>query len=127
MQYTGYIVLKFLEKDTQPVDTNKRLYETIFLKPEMDIKTKSASKDFKPDILPIYTSRKDAEADSEWWSGHTNEDYGVVKKVTITIEEEIYNTIESERKTLNSLISKYPKHNQFYKDELKEISWYNKD
>jgi len=127
MQYTGYIVLKFLEKDTQPVDTNKRLYETIFLKPEMDIKTKSASKDFKPDILPIYTSQKDAEADSEWWSGHTNEDYGVVKKVTITIEEEIYNTIESERKTLNSLISKYPKHNKFYKDELKEISWYNKD
>ena len=126
MQYTGYIVLKHYDKDTQPVDTNKRLYETIFLKPEMYIKTKSASKDFKPDILPIYTSQKDAEADAEWWPAHTNEDYGVVKKVTITIEEEIYNTIESEREVLNSLISKYPKSTQFYKDELKEISWYNK-
>jgi len=124
MQYTGYIVLKFYDKDTQPVDTNKRLHYTTFLKPEMDIKQKE---DFTPEILPIYTSRKDAEAASEWWSGHTNEDYGVVKKVTITIEEEIYNTIESERKILNSLISKNPKDNQFYKDELKDISWYNKD
>ena len=124
MQYTGYIVLKFYDKDREKVDSPKRLHETIFLKPEYDINT---DKENKPDILPIYTSLKDAEADADWWSGHTNEDYGIVKKVTITIEDkDTFNTIESERKTLNSLIDKSPK-NQFYKDSLKEISWYNKD
>jgi len=124
MEYTGYIVLKFNDKDIEKVDSPKRLYETIFLKPEYDINT---DKENKPDVLPIYTSLKDAEADADWWSGHTNEDYGIVKKVTITIEDkDTFNTIESERKTLNSLIDKSPK-NQFYKDSLKEISWYNKD
>tara|TARA_R100001377_G_C3089878_1_gene75453 strand:+ start:107 stop:481 length:375 start_codon:yes stop_codon:yes gene_type:complete len=123
MQYTGYIVLKFNDKDTQPVDTNKRLHSTIFLKPEMDIKQKE---DFRPEILPIYTSHKEAESDAEWDSSNTNEDYSTIRKVTITIEEETYNTIESERKTLNNLISKYPEDNQVYKDTLKEISWYNK-
>ena len=124
MQYTGYIVLKFNDKDTQPIDTNKRLHDTIFLKPEMDIKQKE---DFRPEILPIYTSHKEAEGDAEWFPGRTNEDYGTIRKVTIKIEEETYNTIESERKTLNNLISKYPEDNQAYKDTLKEISWYNKD
>jgi hypothetical protein len=125
MEYTGYIVLKFYEKDIEKVDSPKRLYETIFLKPEYDINT---DKENKPDVLPIYTSLKDAEADADWWSGHTNEDYGIVKKVTITIEDkDTFNTIESERKTLNNLISKYPEDNQAYKDTLKEISWYNKD
>ena len=124
MEYTGYIVLKFYDKDIEKVDSPKRLHETIFLKPEMDIKQKE---DNTPEILPIYTSLKDAEADAEWWSGHTNEDYGTIRKVTIKIEEETYNTIESERKTLNSLISEYPEDNQAYKDTLKEISWYNKD
>ena len=124
MEYTGYIVLKFYDKDIEKVDSPKRLHETIFLKPEYDINT---DKENKPDILPIYTSHKEAEADAEWWSGHTNEDYGTIRKVTIKIEEETYNTIESERKTLNSLISEYPEDNQAYKDTLKEISWYNKD
>ena len=124
MEYTGYIVLKFNDKDTQPIDTNKRLHNTIFLKPEMDIKQKE---DFRPEILPIYTSHKEAEGDAEWFPGRTNEDYGTIRKVTIKIEEETYNTIESERKTLNNLISKYPEDNQVYKDTLKEISWYNKD
>ena len=125
MEYTGYIVLKFYDKDIEKVDSLKRLHETIFLKPEYDINT---DKENKPDVLPIYTSLKDAEADADWWSGHTNEDYGIVKKVTITIEDkDTFNTIESERKTLNNLISKYPEDNQAYKDTLKEISWYNKD
>ena len=123
MQYTGYIVLQFNDKDMEKVDSPKRLYETIFLKPEMDIKTK---KDHKPEILPIYTSHSEAEADADWASGSTHEDYSTIRKVTITIEEETYNYIESERKTLNSLISKYPEDNQAYKDSLKEISWYNK-
>mgnify|MGYP003654193118 FL=1 len=123
MEYTGYIVLKFNDKDTQPIDTNKRLHNTIFLKPEMDIKQKE---DSRPEILPIYTSHKEAEADADWASGNTYEDYSTIRKVTITIEEETYNYIESERKTLNSLISKYPEDNQAYKDSLKEISWYNK-
>ena len=124
MEYTGYIVLKFYEKDIEKVDSPKRLYETIFLKPEYDINT---DKENKPDILPIYTSHKEAEGDVEWWSGHTNEDYGTIRKVTIKIEEETYNTIESERKILNNLISENPEDNQAYKDTLKEISWYNKD
>ena len=124
MEYTGYIVLKFNDKDMEKVDSPKRLYETIFLKPEMDINQKE---DFRPEILPIYTSHKEAEGDAEWFSGRTNEDYGTIRKVTIKIEEETYNTIESERKTLNNLISKYPEDNQAYKDTLKEISWYNKD
>jgi hypothetical protein len=37
MKYTGYIVLKYYDKDTQPIDTEKRLFETIFLKPEYNI------------------------------------------------------------------------------------------
>ena len=124
MEYTGYIVLKFNDKDIEKVDSPKRLYETIFLKPEMNINQKE---DFRPEILPIYTSHKEAEGDAEWWSGHTNEDYGTIRKVTIKIEEETYNTIESERKILNNLISENPEDNQAYKDTLKEISWYNKD
>jgi len=126
MEYTGYIVLKFNDKDIEKVDSPKRLYETIFLKPEMDI-NQHIKEDFRPEILPIYTSHKEAEGDAEWFPGRTNEDYGTIRKVTIKIEEETYNTIESERKTLNSLISKYPEDNQAYKDTLKEISWYNKD
>ena len=123
MQYTGYIVLKFYDKDTQPVDTNKRLHDSIFLKPEMDIKQKE---DSRPEILPIYTSHKEAEADADWASGNTHEDYSTIRKVTITIEEETYNFIESERKTLNNLISKYPQDKKTYEDNLKDISWYNK-
>ena len=121
MQYTGYIVLKFYDKDREKVDSPKRLHDTIFLKPEMDIKQKE---NLRPEILPIYTSHKEAEADAEWWSGHTNEDYSTIRKVTIKIEEETYNTIESERKSLNSLINKYPKDKQAYKNTLKELSWY---
>ena len=124
MQYTGYIVLKHYDKDTKPINTKERLHDTIFLKPEMDIKQKT---DLTPEIIPIYTSQKDAEADAEWWPASTYEDYGVVKKVTITIEEETYNTIESERKTLNKLIKDYPQDNLHYKKELKELSWYTQD
>ena len=122
MEYTGYIVLKFYDKDREKVDSPKRLHDTIFLKPEMDIKQKE---NLRPEILPIYTSQKEAEADADWWSGHTNEDYGTVRKVTIKIEEETYNTIKSERKTLNKLIKDHPEDNLYYKKELKELSWYS--
>jgi hypothetical protein len=122
MKYTGYIILKHYDKDTKPINTKERLHDTIFLKPEMDIKQKI---DNTPEIIPIYTSQEEAEADAEWWPAHTNEDYGVVRKVTITIEEETYNTIKSERKTLNKLIEKYPNDNQAYKDTLKELDWFN--
>ena len=121
MEYTGYIVLKFYDKDREKVDSPKRLHYTTFLKPEMDIKQKE---DLRPEILPIYTSQKEAEADADWWSGHTHEDYGTVRKVTINIEEETYNTIKSERKTLNKLIKDYPQDNLHYKKELQELSWY---
>ena len=59
---------------------------------------KQEDKTYKPDILPIYTSLKDAEADSEWWSGHTADDYSVIKKVTVTIEDTIHNTRDNEIK-----------------------------
>ena len=113
--------MKHYDKDIKPIDTKERLHDTIFLKPEMDINQKI---DNTPEIIPIYTSQKEAEADAEWWPAHTNEDYGVVRKVTITIEEETFNTIKSERKTLNELIKKYPNDNQAYKDTLKELDWF---
>jgi len=36
MEYTGYIVLKFYDKDREKVDSPKRLHYTTFLKPEME-------------------------------------------------------------------------------------------
>ena len=124
MKYIGYIVTKHYDKDTKPVDSPHRLFETIFLKPEYNIKIRNN----RPDVLPIYTNEKEAIADSEWWPGHTNEDYGVVKKVTITIEEDTYNTIESERKTINNLIKKTSNKDnlQHLNDNLKELEWYQK-
>ena len=122
MEYTGYIVLKLYDKDREKVDSPKRLYDTIFLKPEYNIAQED--KTFKPSVLPIYTSQKEAEADADWWPAHTYEDYSVVRKVTIKLEEETYNTIKSERKTLNKLIKDYPQDNLNYKKELKELSWY---
>ena len=124
MKYIGYIVTKHYDKDTKPVNSPPRLFETIFLKPEYNIKIKNN----RPDVLPIYTNEKEAIADSEWWPGHTNEDYGVVKKVTITIEEDTHNTIESERKTINNLIKKTSNKDnlQHLNDNLKELDWYQK-
>jgi hypothetical protein len=61
MKYTGYIVLKYYDKDTQPIDTEKRLFETIFLKPEYNIEQEDKTN--KPSILPIYTSQSEAEGD----------------------------------------------------------------
>ena len=124
MKYIGYIVTKHYDKDTKPVDSPHRLFETIFLKPEYNIKIKNN----RPDVLPIYTNEKEAIADSEWWLSHTNEDYGVVKKVTITIEEDTHNTIESERKIINNLIKKTSRKDnlQHLNDSLKELDWYQK-
>ena len=121
MKYTGYIVLKYYDKDTQPIDTEKRLFETIFLKPEYNIEQED--KTYKPSILPIYTSQSEAEGDAEWWPGHTYEDYGVVRKVTIEIKEEVFNTIKDERKRLKDYSSKEP-NNSYYKEELNQLSWY---
>jgi hypothetical protein len=121
MKYTGYIVLKYYDKDTQPIDTEKRLFETIFLKPEYNIEQED--KTYKPSILPIYTSQSEAEGDAEWWPAHTYEDYGVVRKVTIEIKEEVFNTIKDERKRLKDYSSKEP-NNSYYKEELNQLSWY---
>ena len=121
MKYTGYIVLKYYDKDTQPIDTEKRLFETIFLKPEYNIEQEN--KTYKPSILPIYTSQSEAEGDADWWSAHTYEDYGVVRKVTIEIKEEVFNTIKNERKRLKDYSSKEP-NNSYYKEELNQLSWY---
>jgi hypothetical protein len=121
MKYTGYIVLKYYDKDTQPIDTEKRLFETIFLKPEYNIEQEDKTN--KPSILPIYTSQSEAEGDAEWWPAHTYEDYGVVRKVTIEIKEEVFNTIKDERKRLKDYSSKEP-NNSYYKEELNQLSWY---
>ena len=121
MKYTGYIVLKYYDKDTQPIDTEKRLFETILLKPEYNIEQEDKTN--KPSILPIYTSQSEAEGDAEWWPAHTYEDYGVVRKVTIEIKEEVFNTIKDERKRLKDYSSKEP-NNSYYKEELNQLSWY---
>ena len=121
MKYTGYIVLKYYDKDTQPIDTEKRLFETIFLKPEYNIEQEDKTN--KPSVLPIYTSQSEAEGDAEWWPAHTYEDYGVVRKVTIEIKEEVFNTIKDERKRLKDYSSKEP-NNSYYKEELNQLSWY---
>jgi hypothetical protein len=121
MKYTGYIVLKYYDKDTQPIDTEKRLFETIFLKPEYNIEQEDKTN--KPSILPIYTSQSEAEGDAEWWPGHTYEDYGVVRKVTIEIKEEVFNTIKDEKKRLKDYSFKEP-NNSYYKEELNQLSWY---
>ena len=121
MKYTGYIVLKYYDKDTQPIDTEKRLFETIFLKAEYNIEQENKTN--KPSILPIYTSQSEAEGDAEWWPAHTYEDYGVVRKVTIEIKEEVFNTIKDERKRLKDYSSKEP-NNSYYKEELNQLSWY---
>ena len=120
MKYTGYIVLKFYDRDTLPVDTEKRLWETIFLKLEYDIKQED--KTYRPDILPIYTSLKDAEADSEWWSGHTADDYSVIKKVTVTIEDTIHNTRDNEIKYYETKVKENPEDN-YFKKELNSWKW----
>ena len=121
MKYTGYIVLKYYDKDTQPIDTEKRLFETIFLKPEYNIEQEDKTN--KPSILPIYTSQSEAEGDAEWWPAHTYEDYGVVRKVTIEIKEEVFNTIKDEKKRLKDYSFKEP-NNSYYKEELNQLSWY---
>ena len=121
MKYTGYIVLKYYDKDTQPIDTEKRLFETIFLKPEYNIEQEDKTN--KPSILPIYTSQSEAEGDAEWWPAHTYEDYWVVRKVTIEIKEEVFNTIKDEKKRLKDYSSKEP-NNSYYKEELNQLSWY---
>jgi hypothetical protein len=121
MKYTGYIVLKYYDKDTQPIDTEKRLFETIFLKPEYNIEQEDKTN--KPSVLPIYTSQSEAEGDAEWWPGHTYEDYGVVRKVTIEIKEEVFNTIKDEKKRLKDYSFKEP-NNSYYKEELNQLSWY---
>ena len=121
MKYTVYIVLKYYDKDTQPINTEKRLFETIFLKPEYNIEQEDKTN--KPSILPIYTSQSEAEGDAEWWPAHTYEDYGVVRKVTIEIKEEVFNTIKDERKRLKDYSSKEP-NNSYYKEELNQLSWY---
>ena len=121
MKYTGYIVLKYYDKDTQPIDTEKRLFETIFLKPEYNIEQEDKTN--KPSVLPIYTSQSEAEGDAEWWPAHTYEDYGVVRKVTIEIKEEVFNTIKDEKKRLKDYSFKEP-NNSYYKEELNQLSWY---
>jgi hypothetical protein len=101
MKYTGYIVLKYYDKDTQPIDTEKRLFETIFLKPEYNIEQEDKTN--KPSILPIYTSQSEAEGDAEWWPAHTYEDYGVVRKVTIEIKEEVFQHYQRREKKIKGL------------------------
>jgi hypothetical protein len=66
MKYTGYIVLKYYDKDTQPIDTEKRLFETIFLKPEYNIEqedktNKPSARNLKKDKIIQYIDRLRAD------------------------------------------------------------------
>jgi len=129
MKIEAYIVLKFYDRDKTKVDTLEKLKDYIFLPPE----NYSTKKDFfdkednrnKLKQIPIYLDRGSAEGDAEWWPAHTSDDYGVVRKVTIEIGDEVHNTNLREQETLKTLIKKY-KDNEHYKEDLKTWEWYNK-
>jgi len=128
MEITGYLVFKFYERDKSKIDSLDKVKDYIFIAPE-DHANKKAFWDKennrpKLDKISIYLNKGLAEGDAEWWPAHTSDDYGVVRKVTIKIEDEVYNTNLREQKTLKDLI-KSEKDNSFYKKELKEWEWYN--
>jgi len=122
MKLKGYIVLKFYERDKENVSTVQRVWDTIFLRPEYNIK--QADKTYQPDIVPIYTRKEDAEADADWWSGHTCDDNGVVREVTIDIEDkDIFSSRQLEIETLTKILSERTlseKDREHYEKELKE-------
>ena len=121
MKLKGFIVLKFYDRDNENVSTEQRVWDTIFLRPEHKIK--QADKTYQPDIVPIYTRKKDAEADADWWPAHTCDDNGVVREVTINIEDkDIFSSRQLEIKTLQKILlnKNLPqKDKEHYEKELK--------
>ena len=128
MEITGYLVFKFYDRDKSKIDSLDKIKDYIFIAPEDHANKKAfwEKENNRPklDKLPIYLNKSMAEGDAEWWPAHTSDDYGVVRKVTIKIEDEVYNTNLREQQTLKDLI-KTQKNNSFYKKELKEWEWYN--
>jgi len=105
MKITAYIPVQFYNYEDIKIDTKEKLLEHLFLPPE-DF---SSSKKFhylnqnrnKLTRIPIYLDKKSAEFDSTFFTGAEEGDYGKVLKVSINIEEVVYNQLEEEKAILN--------------------------
>ena len=105
MKITAYIPVQFYNYDKSKIDTKEKLLEHLFLPPE-DF---SSSEKFKflnqnrnkLTRIPIYLDKKSAEFDSTFFTGAEEGDYGKVLKVSINIEEVVYNQLEEEQQILN--------------------------
>ena len=140
MKIEAYIVLKFYDKDKTKVDTLEKIKEYIYLPPEdyqdfnlKDGKYEDNSSKYYEKInqnrktlqrIPIYLDKEMAEADADFWVGHTSHDYGVVKKITINLEDDVFNTNLNEQQSLKEYIKENP-NCEHSKKELKEWEWYN--
>jgi hypothetical protein len=134
----AYIALQFFDdgispniKDKVKIDSIEKLKEYIFLPPEdfqesKDFHDKNQNRE-KLKRIPLYTDFKEARNDASFFTGQSLLDYGTVRKVTITIEDEAYNTIKEERESLNALIKRFPKDKKFYLKGLKDLEWYEDD
>jgi len=67
-----------------------------------------------------------AEADADFWVGHTSHDYGVVKKITINLEDDVFNTNLDEQRRIKEYIKENP-NRENSKERLKEWEWYNEN
>ncbi len=96
MKITAYIPVQFYNYEDIKIDTLDKLKEHLFLPPEdfrnlKDLTEATQNRD-KLKRFPIYLDKKQAEGD-----------YGKVLKVSINIEEVVYNQLEEEQQILNKI------------------------
>ena len=102
MKITAYIPVQFYDYDKSKIDSLDKLKEHLFLPPEdyrssEEFLEANQNRD-KLKRFPIYLDKTQAEWDSSFFTGAEEGDYGKVFKVTISIEEEVYNQLEEEQK-----------------------------
>ena len=102
MKITAYIPVQFYDYDKSKIDSLDKLKEHLFLPPEdfrnnEDFTEATQNRD-KLKRFPIYLDKTQAEWDSSFFTGAAEGDYGKVFKVTISIEDEVYNQLEEEQK-----------------------------
>jgi hypothetical protein len=102
MKITAYIPLQFYDYDKSKIDSLEKLKEHLFLPPEdfrnLEEFTEATQNRDKLKRFPIYLDKNQAEWDSSFFTGAEEGDYGKVFKVSIIIEEEVYNQLEEEQK-----------------------------
>ena len=105
MKITAYIPVQFYNYEDIKIDTLDKLKEHLFLPPEdfRNLKdlTEATQNRSKLKRFPIYLDKKQAEWDSTFFTGAEEGDYGKVLKVSINIEEVVYNQLEEEQQLLN--------------------------